>query len=206
MKLLEINSLNIYYKKKNKKNYVIKDFSFSMNEGEIIALIGKSGIGKTTIAKTIMGLHSLYEGDIFLNINKEDIQYIFQDPYSSLNPYMNISYIISEGMEFKNSDEKDKEIKRVLNLVRLDDSKRFCYPREFSGGERQKIAIARALIRKPKLIIADEITSQIDYHSKITIIELLRNLQKTTKFACLIISHDHNFINKLTDKVIDLSK
>ena len=173
-------------------------------ENRNIAIDGPAGSGKTTIAKTIMGLHSLYEGDIFLNINKEDIQYIFQDPYSSLNPYMNISYIISEGMEFKNSDEKDKEIKRVLNLVRLDDSKRFCYPREFSGGERQKIAIARALIRKPKLIIADEITSQIDYHSKITIIELLRNLQKTTKFACLIISHDHNFINKLTDKVIDL--
>jgi ABC-type dipeptide/oligopeptide/nickel transport system ATPase subunit len=204
MKILEIKSLNIYYKKKMKRHDVIKDFSLSINEGEIMALIGKSGVGKTSIAKTIIGLHKLYEGEIIYNIDKKDIQYIFQDPYSSLNPFMNISYIITEGMTFENSIEKDKEIIRVMKLVNLDIEKRFCYPSEFSGGERQKIAIARAIIRNPKLIIADEITSSIDYFSKIMIIDLLRDLQKNNNFACLLISHDLEFINKLTDKIIKL--
>ena len=205
MKILEINNLNIYYKKGLKRKDIIKDFSFSINEGEIVALIGKSGIGKTSIAKTIIGLHNLYEGEIIYNLNKKDIQYIFQDPYSSLNPYMSISYIISEGMDFENNEQRDEKIIEVMRLVNLDIDKRFCYPSEFSGGERQKIAIARAIIRNPKLIIADEITSSIDYFSKIMIIDLLQSLQKKTHFACLLISHDLEFINKLTDKIIVLN-
>ena len=204
MKILEINNLNIYYKKGLKRKDIIKDFSFSINEGEIVALIGKSGIGKTSIAKTIIGLHNLYEGEIIYNLNKKDIQYIFQDPYSSLNSYMSISYIISEGMDFENNEQRDEKIIEVMRLVNLDIDKRFCYPSEFSGGERQKIAIARAIIRNPKLIIADEITSSIDYFSKIMIIDLLQSLQKETHFACLLISHDLEFINKLTDKIIVL--
>lgn len=204
MKILEINNLNIYYKKKMKKNVVVKNFSIDINNGEIVALVGKSGIGKTSIAKVIIGFHTLYEGEIIYNIDKKDIQYIFQDPYSSLNPYMNVSYIISEGLKFNSSEEKDKEVIKVMKLVNLDINKRFCYPNEFSGGERQKIAIARALIRKPKLIIADEITSSIDYFSKIMIIDLLQDLQKHNNFACLIISHDLDFINKLTNKIIIL--
>ena len=204
MKLLEIKNLSIYYKKRTKKSYIVTNFSLSIDNNEIVALIGKSGKGKTSIAKTIVGLHDEYEGTINLNIDKRDIQYIFQDPYSSLNPYMNVSYIISEGMKFNNEEEKDKEIIRIMKLVKLDINKRFCYPSEFSGGERQKIAIARALIRKPKLIIADEITSSIDYFSKIMIIELLRLLQETNNFACLVISHDLEFVNKLTDKIVTL--
>lgn len=204
MTLLETNNLTIYYKKRLKRKDIIKNFSFSINEGEFIALVGKSGIGKTSIAKTLIGLHGLYEGNITYNISKKDIQYIFQDPYSSLNPYMNISYIITEGMKFENEKIKDEEIIKVMESVNLDINKRFCYPSEFSGGERQKIAIARAIIRKPKLIIADEITSSIDYYSKIMIIDLLLNLQTNNKFACLIISHDLEFISKLTNKIIIL--
>ena len=204
MTLLETNNLTIYYKKWLKRKDIIKNFSFSINEGEFIALVGKSGIGKTSIAKTLIGLHGLYEGNITYNISKKDIQYIFQDPYSSLNPYMNISYIITEGMKFENEKIKDEEIIKVMESVNLDINKRFCYPSEFSGGERQKIAIARAIIRKPKLIIADEITSSIDYYSKIMIIDLLLNLQTNNKFACLIISHDLEFISKLTNKIIIL--
>ncbi len=204
MKLLEIKNINIYHKNRFKNKYIIKNFSLEINKGEIVALVGKSGCGKTTIARTIIGLHNFYDGEIIYNLNKQDIQYIFQDPYSSLNPYMNISYIISEGMKFETKEDRDNKVIEVMKLVNLDINKRFCYPNEFSGGERQKIAIARALIRNPKLILADEITSSIDYHSKIAIIDLLRDLQKKNNFACLIISHDHQFISKLTEKIIKI--
>ena len=205
MNLLEISNLNIYYKKFGKKKYVVNDFSFSINEGEIIALTGPSGIGKTSIAKCIIGLHKLYDGKITYNINKDEIEYIFQDPYSSLNPYANISYIITEGMKFSSKEEKDNKVIEIMNLVNLDISKRFCFPSDFSGGERQKIAIARALIRKPRLIIADEITSSIDYYSKIMIVNLLKDLQKKANFACILISHDQDVINKLANKIVTLS-
>ena len=205
MKLLEVNNLNIYYKNKGIKNTIVDNFSFSISEGEIIALVGKSGSGKTSIAKAIIGLNKYYTGEIKYNISKNDIQYIFQDPYSSLNPFMNISYIISEGLSFSSGEKRDEEIIKVMNKVNLDINKRFCYPSEFSGGERQKVAIARALIRKPKLVIADEITSSIDYFSKIMIIDLLKDLQKEQKFSCLLISHDLEFVNKLTDKIIILN-
>lgn len=205
MNLLEISNLNIYYKKFGKKKYVVNDFSFSINEGEIIALTGPSGIGKTSIAKCIIGLHKLYDGKITYNINKDEIEYIFQDPYSSLNPYANISYIITEGMKFSSKEEKDNKVIEIMNLVNLDISKRFCFPSDFSGGERQKIAIARALIRKPRLIIADEITSSIDYYSKIMIVNLLKDLQKKENFTCILISHDQDVINKLANKIVTLS-
>ncbi len=205
MSLLEINNLNIYYKKLGKKKYIINNFNFSINEGEIIALTGPSGIGKTSIAKCIIGLHKLYDGKITYHINRDEIEYIFQDPYSSLNPYANISYIITEGMKFSSKEEKDNKVVDIMNLVNLDINKRFCYPSDFSGGERQKIAIARALIRKPKLIIADEITSSIDYYSKIMIVNLLKDLQKKENFACILISHDQDVINKLTNKIVTLS-
>lgn len=205
MNLLSIKNLSVYYKNKSSKNFVVQDFNLSIEDGEIVLLTGKSGCGKTSIAKSIIGLHSLYEGTIEYNIDKSDIQYIFQDPYSSLNPYMNISYIISEGMHFKNKDELDNKVIDLMKEVDLDSNKRFCLPSDFSGGERQKIAIARALIHNPKIIIADEITSSIDYFSKITLINLLKKLQKERKFACLLISHDLEFAHKLTDKIVSIS-
>ena len=104
MKLLEVNNLNIYYKNKGVKKTIVDSFSFSISEGEIIALVGKSGTGKTSIAKTIIGLNKFYTGEINYNISKNDIQYIFQDPYSSLNPFTNISYIITEGLSFSSEE------------------------------------------------------------------------------------------------------
>lgn len=205
MRILTISNLSIYYKNKSSKNFIVKDFNLSIDEGEIVLLTGKNGSGKTSIAKTVIGLHSLYEGNIDYFIDKSAIQYIFQDPYSSLNPFMNVSYIISEGMKFKNKNELDENIIKIMQEVGLDINKRFCLPSDFSGGERQKIAIARALIRNPKLVIADEITSSIDYFSKIALVNLLKKLQKERKFACLLISHDLEFAHKLTDKIVSIS-
>ena len=99
MKILEMNKLNIYHQKFLKKSYILNNFTLSINENEIVALIGKTGAGKTTLAKTIIGLHKHFNGELIYGIDKNDIQYIFQDPYSSLNPFANISYIISEGLK-----------------------------------------------------------------------------------------------------------
>ena len=204
MKLLEINNLNIYYLKKGKRNSVINDFSLTINDKEFVALIGKSGVGKTTIAKTIIGFHNLYEGEIIYHTNKEDIQYIFQDPYSSLNPKLKIFDILKEPLDintFYTNKEKQERIFEIISDVGLQESCLNLYPHEFSGGQRQRIAIARALILNPEFLIADEPVSALDASIQAQIINLMKELKQKRNLTILFISHDMNVIKYLADKV-----
>ncbi|MBR2430911.1 ABC transporter ATP-binding protein [bacterium] len=219
--ILETKNLSIEYKSiKNNNKFMIKavkDISLKIYEGEIYALAGESGCGKSTLAKSIMKLVTPISGDILYNessilnqssIGKKnypkEVQMVFQNPYSSLNPKMKIADILKEPLDINtklNKQEKVTLIKEVLSDVGLQESCLDLYPHEFSGGQRQRIAIARALILNPKLLVADEPVSALDASIQAQIINLLKELKQKRNLTILFISHDMNVIKYLADRV-----
>ena len=219
--LLETKNLSIEYKNiKQDNTSVIKavnDVSFKIQRGEIYALAGESGCGKSTLAKSIVKLVNPVCGEIFFqgknihSLDKSeqkkyplDVQMVFQNPYSSLNPKMNIYDTLKEPLDINTKftkTEKNDLILEILNDVGLQESCLKLYPHEFSGGQRQRIAIARALILKPKLLIADEPVSALDASIQAQIINLLKELKTKKDLTILFISHDMNVIKYLSDRV-----
>lgn len=215
--LLETKNLSIEYKglKENNLSVVkaVNDVSLKICRGEIYALAGESGCGKSTLAKGITRLVSpksgeiLFEGQNIFNIKKDypkNVQMVFQNPYSSLNPKMKIGETLREPLDINTKlkkSEKDILVEEVLEDVGLQTSCLSLYPHEFSGGQRQRIAIARALILKPKLLIADEPVSALDASIQAQIINLLKELKTKRDLTILFISHDMNVIKYLADRV-----
>ena len=220
-KILEIKNLTVDYVTLNSNSKkalrAVDDVSLFINKGEIYALAGESGCGKSTIAKSITRLVTPISGEILfenkniLQYSKEekksypkDVQMIFQNPYSSLNPKMKIKDILVEPLDINTNYSKNRKnalVKSVLYDVGLSDDSLDRYPHEFSGGQRQRIAIARALILNPKLIIADEPVSALDASIQAQIINLLKDLKKERNLTILFISHDLNVIRYLADRV-----
>lgn len=220
-KFFEIKNLCIEYK--NLKNdaspslKAVKNVSFNINRGEIFALAGESGCGKSSIAKAIMKLilpaagNILYEGEDIFRLGKSEsllyptkVQMVFQNPYSSLNPKMKIGDILKEPLDINTKYSKNHKlalVKDVLNEVGLDTNALNLYPHQFSGGQRQRIAIARALILNPALLIADEPVSALDASIQAQIINLLKDLKNKRNLAILFISHDLSVIRYLADRV-----
>lgn len=215
--LLETKNLSIEYKglKENNLSVVkaVNDVSLKICRGEIYALAGESGCGKSTLAKGITRLVTpksgeiLFEGENIFNIKKDypkNVQMVFQNPYSSLNPKMKIGETLREPLDINTKlkkSEKDILVEEVLEDVGLQTSCLSLYPHEFSGGQRQRIAIARALILKPKLLIADEPVSALDASIQAQIINLLKELKTKRDLTILFISHDMNVIKYLADRV-----
>ena len=194
---------------------VLQDISFEINEGEFVSIVGKSGAGKTTLIRLILGLEDPTHGDVFFknkNIRTADsleiqnirrsIGGIYQD-YKLLpakTVYENVAYIME--VEGKGNNEIKKEVPRVLELIGLAD-KVDNFPKELSGGEQQRLAIARALVNHPKIIIADEPTGNLDPYNTYEVISLLEKINKAG--ATVILStHDREIINKLGKRVITL--
>ncbi len=226
--ILNVNNLNVWYpiKKgllKKTVSYVkaVKDISFDLKIGESIGIVGESGSGKTSLILAILklikskGKISINSKDISKLNNKEnlnlrkEIQIVFQDPFSSLSPRMNIENIISEGLvvHYPNISSKEKRMKLidVLDKVGLDYKTTLDkYPHEFSGGQRQRIAIARALILKPKILVLDEPTSALDVTIQNQILNLLNKLQNDLELSYIFISHDMKVIKAMADKIIVL--
>ena len=213
--ILEINKLSFSYL----NNSILKSISFNLYEGEILGLVGESGSGKSTISKCILGINQNYTGEILyngLNVKSIDnknfrrnVQLIFHDPYSSLNPKMTIGDSIMEPMIVHNiSNKKNRKSKifKLLEDVGLNKEDFDKYPNQFSGGQRQRIVIARALALKPKVIVCDESVSALDVSIQSQIINLLNNLKEKYLITFLFISHDLSVIKYMTDRLIVLNK
>ena len=201
----------------------VDDVSFDVYPGETLGLVGESGCGKTTLGRTILRLSPATEGSIFfenenltqvdasrLKALRRDMQIIFQDPYSSLNPRMTIGSAIMEPMQvhnlYKNDAERKAKVIELLETVSLDANHFNRYPHEFSGGQRQRICIARALALNPKFIICDESVSALDVSVQAQVLNLLIELRQKMQFTCIFISHDLSVVKFISDRMVVMNK
>ena len=223
--ILSINNLYVKYDKNCREN-VLKDLSMTINDREIIGLIGESGCGKSTTAKAIMGLLK-YSGDIKIygkNIDSmtrkeraREVEMIFQNPYNSLDPRMKVKNILMEPFKIQDfvdfveepfkihhlysPDERNSKVKRILNVIGFDEKILSRHVNELSGGQRQRVAIGAALILEPKLIIADEILSALDVSVQASIANLIIELKQKLGISFIFISHDINMVAYLCDRI-----
>ncbi len=192
--------------------------SFDIQRGRTLGMVGESGSGKTTAARSILRLIEPDEGEIILDgvrvselsrpdlrVFRKNMQVVFQDPYSSLNPRMTVEKIIMEPLRIHtklNRNEINDEYERIINLVGLEKSHRDRYPHEFSGGQRQRIGIARALALNPKFVILDEPVSALDMSIQGQILNLLMELQKKMGLTYLFVSHDLAVVEHMSDRIV----
>ena len=211
--LLIIENISKTFKvDKNKALQALKNLNIKLKKGECIGIAGESGCGKSTLARIIVGIERKSSGKIIFD-NKEiegisktkDIQMIFQNPLSSFNPRMQIvDYMWEPLRNYFKLSKKDSIpfIKKSLIDVGLDENALEKYPHEFSGGQLQRITIARAIIIKPKLIVCDEITSALDVSVQKQILELLKKLQKDLDLSYLFIGHDLAVVQDISQKIV----
>lgn len=220
MKILKVERLNKTFPNNTKEGItVLKNVSFSIDEGKVLGIVGESGSGKTTLAKCLLGIENYQSGEIFFKGNKismqrtldlrQKIQFIFQDPYSSLNPRLTIEAIVGEGLRIHKIVDKKNIRKRVIELledVGLDETAVERYPHEFSGGQRQRIGLARALAIEPELLICDEPIASLDISIQAQIINLLLDLQKKQKLTMIFIAHDLAMVRYVSDDIAVMNK
>lgn len=224
-KLIEISDLEISFGSGKNTFVAVKNANFFINKGETFSLVGESGSGKTTIGRAIIGLNPTSQGEIRfkgekINTNSlsksekhaltRNIQMIFQDLAASLNERATVDYIISEGLLnfhlYKDEDDRKKKVKEMIESVGLLSEHLTRYPHEFSGGQRQRIGIARALIMKPELVIADEPISALDVSVRAQVLNLLRKFQQELGLTYLFIAHDLSVVRYISDRIAVIYK
>src|SRR3954454_9382784 len=213
--LLEVKDLVVTFPgRRGSATTVIHGVSFALAAGETLSLVGESGSGKTTIGRAILGLAPVTRGSITFrgttisNVPRRErrslarnIQVVFQDPYSSLNPSMTVESILVEPLAAAGVTDGRGRVRDLLDAVGLPADAGSRYPREFSGGQRQRVAIARALALEPSVIICDEPTSALDVTTQATVLKLFKELQEATGVAYLFISHDLGVVNEISDRI-----
>jgi peptide/nickel transport system ATP-binding protein len=228
--ILKINELctwfpvgNGFFGKKNEVVKAVNNVSFDVYPGETLGLVGESGCGKSTLGRSILRLIEPTSGDIdFENTDlrtlskrdlrdmRRDIQIIFQDPYSSLNPRLTVGDSLMEPLQvhqlYENNSQRKKKVLELLEKVNLPAAYFNRYPHEFSGGQRQRIVIARALALQPKFIICDESVSALDVSVQAQVLNLTRQLQQEFNLTYIFISHDLSVIKHISDRVMVMNK
>lgn len=222
--ILEVKHLCKYFSSKNTQMKAVDDVNLEVFKGETFGLVGESGCGKTTTGRTIIRLYKPTSGEVWFNGNRIDgklskeesravtskMQMIFQDPVASLNPRMTVEEIISEGAKinniFSSKEELKANVRKMLEMVGLTPEHATRYPHEFSGGQRQRICIARALITKPDLIIADEPISALDVSIQAQVLNLLNDLRKELGLTILFIAHDLSVVKYFSERVAVMNR
>ena len=222
-KLLEIKNLTVHYQSYDATVHAVENLNLSLGNGETLGLVGETCAGKTTTVKSIMRIlptppARVVSGEIFFDgqdllkvsekemrkIRGKEIAMIFQDPIESLNPKMTIEEIVGEGLKVrgqKDRDEIHRQVVEMLEKVGLVEEHATRYPHEFSGGQRQRIGIARAIITKPKLVIADEPVSALDVSVQAQVINLLNDLKDEMGLSILFIAHNLSVVKYFSDRI-----
>ncbi len=224
-KLIEVKDLKKYFPIKGgffnrtiAQLKAVDGVNFFIEKGEVLGLVGESGCGKTTVGRTILRLHEPTQGEIYfggenicgldnevLRKRRRDMQLIFQDPYSSLNPRMTVGDIVGEPLLIHDKGvklgQRNERVKELLQLVGLSPFHIRRYPHEFSGGQRQRIGIARALALNPKFIVCDEAVSALDVSIQAQIINLFEELKEKLGLTYMFISHDLSVVKHISDRI-----
>jgi ABC-type oligopeptide transport system ATPase subunit len=237
--ILEVKNLNVRFPifggvllRRTGEVRAVNDVSFTLNRGETLGLVGESGSGKTTVGRTIVNILRAmsYKVDIsgevlyhhpsgvidLVNLTRHqmrpfraDIQMIFQDPYSSLNPRMSVEQIVEEPLKIhtrQKPGERKARVRWLMEKVGLSPEYVHRYPHEFSGGQRQRIGIARALATNPKIVIADEPVSALDVSIQAQVVNLLQDLQQEFGLSYLFIAHDLSVVRHISDRIAVMYK
>ena len=211
-KVLKVQDLNVFYKNRkkklfsgNKKIQALFDVSFDMEEGEVLAIARESGCGKSTLARAIVGINRDYTGTMWQKY--DDPQMIFQDPYNSLNPAKKIGWLLEEPLRVDKKcswtkEARENRIKEIMKDIELPMEMLDRYPSQLSGGQRQRICIGIALMKNPKVLIADEPVSALDVTIQSQIMELLSRLHKKLGLSIIFISHDLRVVYQISDHVM----
>ncbi len=221
--ILEVRHLHKRFTSKGITVRAVSDVSFDVKPGETIGIVGESGCGKTTLGRCIVRAYRASEGEVFYRTRegeqvnfltvdrkklkkiRKEIQMIFQDPYSSLDPRMTVLDIIKEPLKANyphmSKAEMDQKARDMAQKVGLNPTYLMRYPHAFSGGQRQRIGIARALVVEPQIIVCDEAVSALDVSIQAQVINLLRDLQKDMNLTYLFISHDLSVVEHISDRV-----
>lgn len=221
---IEISHLNKTYTRKPwlwgkvQEHPVLKDINLTLPENRVLGLVGESGCGKSTLCKVLLGIEEITAGTVHINGQnigalsasawqplRRQMQVVYQDPYASLDPRMNVYQLLSEPLDIHglhtDRNERESFLKELLSSVGLAASYLWRYPHEFSGGQRQRIAIARALALDPQILIADEPVSALDVSVQAQILNLLKEIKQKRKLSVLFVTHDFAVARFLCDEI-----
>lgn len=215
-KIIEMKNLKKYFPMKKKQVLkAVDNVTMDIYRGEVLSLVGESGSGKTTLGRTVSRLYPKTAGDILVGGKPAEsysikeftkkIQMIFQDPQASLNPRMTVGDIVAEGIDIhklaSSKKERMEKVYSLLEIVGLNREHASRFPHEFSGGQRHRIGIARALGVDPEILVCDEPISALDVSIQAQVVNLLKDLQKQRNLTLLFIAHDLSMVKYISDRV-----